>query len=242
MAQSFFIFKGIDCRSMGIILRGPAPIIRPEERVKHVEIPGRSGDVTETEGENIFNSYIQTVSMSVRGGYNVREVYKWLRGEGFVTFSGEPDRKQAARVIGAITLNRISRNMDHWAGECQFYCQPLKQKLTEEKVTVISYGATVRNNGDVTCKPMWKVMPDSGQYTIVLTAGGKTITVADLPAVNPQVPIYIDSETMEVWNNTKTSLLTSLSSGDFPVLNPGANTVTGSGWANVEIEKRERYL
>jgi phage-related protein len=43
-----------------------------------------------------------------------------------VTFSGEPDRKQAARVIGAITLNRISRNMDKWQGEVQFYCQPLK--------------------------------------------------------------------------------------------------------------------
>jgi hypothetical protein len=26
------------------------------------------------------------------------------------------------------------------------------------------------------------------------------------------------------------------------VLNPGANTVSGSGWSSIEIEKRERYL
>lgn len=239
MAQSFFIFKGIDCRSMGIIMRGPAPIIRPEERVNHVEIPGRSGDVTETEGQDIYNSYIQTVSFSVRGGHNVREVYRWLRGEGFVTFSGEPDRKQAARVIGAITLNRISRNLDNWAGECQFYCQPLKQMLAEGKVMISSSGETVRNNGDVTCRPMWKVTVTSGQTSITLAAGGKTITVTGLTAGN----IYwIDSDSMEVWNSDKSALITVNSTGDFPVLDPGANTVTGSNWSSVEIEKRERYL
>ena len=56
MPQSFFIWNGIDCRSMGIIMRGPAAIVRPEERVQHVTIPGRSGDLTELEGENIYNS------------------------------------------------------------------------------------------------------------------------------------------------------------------------------------------
>ena len=198
MGQSFFIWNGMDCRSMGIIMRGPASIIRPEERVTHVEIPGRSGDVTETEGENIYNSYIQTVSISVRGGFNVREVYKWLRGDGYVTFSGEPDRKQAARVIGAITLNRISRNLDHWAGECQFYCQPLKQLLNVEMVTISSSGTIVRNKGDVTCRPMWKVTVGSGKTSISLTAGGNTIAVTGLTGGSV---IWIDSDTMEIWNS-----------------------------------------
>ena len=239
MAQSFFIFNGIDCRSRGVTMRGPAPIIRPEERVKHVEIPGRSGDLTETEGANIYNSYIQTVTITVRGWFNVRNIYTWLRGSGFVTFSGEPDRKQAARVIGAITLNRISRNMDKWQGEVQFYCQPLKQMLAEEKVTITSSGATVRNGGDVICKPMWKVTVGSGKTSISLTAGGNTIAVTGLTGGSV---IWIDSDTMEVWNSAKTSLLTVNSTGDFPVLNPGANTVTGSNWDSIEIEKRERFL
>ena len=80
MPQSYFIWNGKDCRSMGIIMRGPAAIVRPEERVQHVEIPGRSGDLTELEGENteqegehIYNSYIQTIPFSVRGGFRVRE-------------------------------------------------------------------------------------------------------------------------------------------------------------------------
>ena len=82
MAQLFFVWNGKDCRSMGVTLRRPVPIVRPEERVQHVEIPGRSGDLTYTEGENIFNSYIQTAEICVTGGFRVREVYKWLRGSG----------------------------------------------------------------------------------------------------------------------------------------------------------------
>ena len=239
MAQSYFIWNGVDCRSMGITMRGPAAIIRAEERVKHVEIPGRSGDVTETEGENIFNSYIQTVTVSVRGGYRVRDVYKWLRGSGYVTFSGEPEKKQAARVIGAITLNRVSRNMDRWAGEVQFYCQPLKEKLLPAKQTITSSGSTVVNMGDVESRPMWKVTLKSNKTGITLAAGGKTITMTGLTAGSV---IWIDSDTMEVWNSGKTALLTKKSAGSFPVLKPGANTVTGSDWDSVEIEKRERFL
>ena len=237
MAQSFFIWNGTDCRSKGIIMRGPAPIIRAEERVKHVEIPGRAGDLTETEGENIFNSYIQTVSISVRGGYNVREVFRWLRGSGYVTFSSEPDRMQAARIIGAVTLNKHSHNLDFWNGEVQFYCQPLKQKLQEEKVTISSSGSSVRNEGDVEAKPLWK-MTASGS-TMVITAGGKTLTLTDYSA---GLVALVDSESMMVLKGDRSADWTKWSSGDFPVLQPGNNTVTGSGWSSLEIEKRERFL
>ena len=36
MGQSYFIWNGRDCRSMGIIMKAPVPLIRPEERVQHV--------------------------------------------------------------------------------------------------------------------------------------------------------------------------------------------------------------
>ena len=54
--------------------------------------------------------------------------------------------------------------------------------------------------------------------------------------------IQIDSEVMEVLNSDRTATLTKYSLGGFPVLFPGENSVTGSGWSAIEIEKRERYL
>ena len=144
--QSYFIWNGVDSRTMNLISKGHAPLIRPEERVNHVQIPGRSGDLTETEGVNIYNSYIQTVSFSVVGGDHVRAVFKWLRGAGFVTFSSDPDKRQEARVIGAVTLERVSRNMDHWRGQVQFYCQPLKQRNYSSAETLTASG-TIQNAG-----------------------------------------------------------------------------------------------
>ena len=240
MAQSYFIFKNIDCRAMGITQRGPVPIIRPEERVEHTEIPGRSGDLTILESEDeqdpIYNSYIQTVTITVRGAQNVRNVYKWLRGAGYVTFSGEPDKKQAARVIGAITLNKLSRNLDKWAGECQFYCQPLKQKLYEDIVTITAAG-TVRNGGDVASRPMIKAKANSTSMTI--TCGSRTLTLTDITSGS----VYqVDCDAMEVLSADGTTILTDHSSGQFPRLEPGANTVGGSGWSKLEIDRRERFL
>ena len=242
MGQSYFIWNGVDCRSKGIILRGPAPIVRAEERVKHVEIPGQSGDLTETEGENIFNSYIQTVTISVKGGFRVREVYKWLRGAGYVTFSGEPQKRQQARIIGAVTLNKVSRNMDHWAGEVQFYCQPLKEALREETETISSSGATIRNRGDVISRPLYKVTASATSFTIAVAGdvpAGNSITVTGITSGNVY---WLDAETMEVMNAAKTKTFTEKSAGGFPVMGVGDNTLTFSGCSSIEINKRERFL
>ena len=240
MGQSYFIWKNKDCRAMGVKLSGPVPIVRPEERVEHVQIPGRSGDLTELEGAEVYNSYIQTATILVHGGYRVREIYNWLKGAGYVTFSGEPDRRQMARVIGAITLNKHSYNLDWWTGEVQFYCQPLKEKLQNETVQITASGTNVQNAGDVVSKP--KITMTASGTSASITAGGKQIQLASITSGH----IYeIDTETCEVIDITTPATpvnCTNLSTGEFPVLNPGANSVTGSGWSKLVIDKRERFL
>ena len=237
MGQSYFIWKNKDCRSMGVWLQGPVSIVRPEERVKHAEIPGRSGDLTQLEGADIYNSYIQTATILVKSGYRVRDVYSWLRGSGYVTFSGEADRRQKARIIGAITLNKHAFNLDWWVGEVQFYCQPLKEKLQEETVTITSSGSAVRNNGDVESKP--KITLTASGTSATVAAGGESLTVTGLTSGNDYI---IDSDIQEVTNAAATAILTQNSSGGFPVLEPGSNSVTGSGWSKLVIDKRERFL
>lgn len=235
--QSYFIWKGTDSRTMGLISKAHAPLIRPEERVAHVQIPGRSGDLTVLEGSYIYNSYIQTVSFSVQGAANVNAVFKWLRGKGYVTFSGEPDRKQSARVIGAITLERVSRNLDTWRGTAQFYCDPLKQALPLEDPTFLTAAGTVRNNGDVPAFPLIFATPALGATTMTITVGGKTLTISNVTG-----EVRIDCEAQEASNSAMTTLLTQDTGGPFPVLAIGNNTISGSGWSSLEIYKNERFL
>ena len=234
--MSYFIFAGKDCRQMGCRLKSPLPIIRPEERADHTQIPGRAGDLTVLEGTDVYNSYIHTASISVEGWSNVRRVYDWLRGSGYLTTSSEPDRRQQARVIGAITLDKISKNLDIWTGECQFYCQPLKELITPAAVSAAPNGAVV-NMGDVTAKPIWTVTPSG--TTVKLKAGGKELTVTGCTS---GTQIIINSDVMEVTNLAGSVSLTKNASGEFPVLLPGSNTLTGSGWSAVSIRKNERFL
>lgn len=233
----YFIWKNEDCRSKGIRLATPIPIVRPEERVKHVEIPGRSGDLTQLEGENIFNSYIQTASIMVPGWYHIREVYSWLRGSGFVTFHGEPDRRQMARIIGAITLNKHSHNLDWWVGEVQFYCQPLKELLSEPLVTVTSSGTVVENIGDVDCKP--RILATASGTEMTININGRELTISDLTSGQNYL---IDCDIMDVLTADETAVLTANSEGDFPILERGDNVVYGTGWSSLRIERRERFL
>ena len=237
MGKSYFIWNGMDCRNMGVTLAGPVAIVRPEERVKHVEVPGRSGDLTQLEGENVYNSYIQTATIQVRGGFHVRDVYRWLRGSGFVTFSGEPDRKQPARIIGAITLDKYSHNLDIWTGEVQFYCQPLKQLLTSETVEVTSSGTAIYNAGDVTEKPKIKLTASGGNAT--LTIGGNTTLMLNLTS---GVNYVLDSETQEMITLSGGGSVTNQTVGEFPVIPVGSQTITGAGWSKLEITRRERFL
>lgn len=234
--QSYFIWNGVDSRSMGLTLRGAAPIIRPEERVQHTQIPGKSGDLTLTEGANIYNSYIQTVTFSADSAVRANQALLWLRGGGFVTFSGEPDRRQDARVIGAVTLEKVSRNLDRWRGQVQFYCQPLKQRCYESAVTLTAAG-TVNNNGDVDAYPVIVATPAIGSTIIVLTVNGKSLTIGNVSAA-----VRVDCAAMEVSDTERTQLLTANSGGPFPVLKPGGNTVGGSGWSQLKITKNERFL
>lgn len=236
--QSYFIWNNVDCRSMGITLASETPIVRGEEAVQHIVIPGRAGDLTLLEGSGIYHSYIQTVNMSVKGAARIHEVLKWLSGSGEVTFSGEPERKQSARVIGAVTLSRISRNMDRWSGEVQFYCQPYKSRLTEDVVTITS-ATTLVNDGDITEFPIIKATFTAGA-TVTITSSSGTFTIDMSPYSTTHAVINCQSQEATTVSNSR--LLTGRTTGDFPRIDPGSVEIGGSGWSSLEITRARRYL
>lgn len=247
MPQSYFIWKGIDCRSKGVIMQSPAPVIRPEERVNHIEIPGRAGDLTLLESRielGSFNSYIQTAQIAVPG-LDKKEVLNWLKGDGYVTFSTDPDRRQKARVIGAITLNKHSRNLDWFVGEVQFYCQPLKERLadTEQVINSLDAAKIVTNSGDVWARPLIKLTTSASSVWLQITRGTAYRRIdIDMSNLSNQ-DIYIDCETMEVYDYARTGWLTWRATvPNWPILYDGDNVITGDGWSKAVFTKRERFL
>lgn len=227
-----FTWNGTNCREKGVRLQSMPPVIRPEERVGHVTIPGRAGEMTLTEGVDIYNSYIQTIPMTVKTKENVRAVEAWLRGEGYVTFSGQPDLKQKARVINAVNFQKHGRNSVWWDGEVQFYCDPIKHAVTENAIELTTSGATVTNAGDLRGYPRIAI---TGSGIVTVASGGATLT---LPECVDGWVIDCENEWILAGNTPQMNAC----SGDFPIFNPGENVVTFTGATKLTITPNWRYL
>lgn len=208
-------------------------IVKPEERVEHVTIPGRAGDLTLTEGDDVYQSYIQTVWIAVDTASQVPVVENWLKGDGMLTLSSQSGLEQRARVIGAITLDKHSVHSDWWEGDVQFYCSPIKHSVSDEPVDITSSGTTLNNPGDMTAYPLITVV---GSGAVTVTSGGKTLSIPDCTS-----GWVIDSE--NEWILSGTTPQGNVCSGNFPVLTKGANTVSWTGSVTkLTITPRFRYL
>ena len=232
MAALYFIWKGVDSQVMNIRVLDRIQIVKPEERIEHVTIPGRSGDLTLTEGENVFQSYIQTVNISVNGLANMRAAETWLSGAGTITFYNQPTLFQNARVIGAVTFEKHSRNMDAWTAEVQFYCEPVKHLITEPTIDLDESGAEVVNPGDFAAKPLITI---HGSGLVTVSIGTKTITIPE--ALDGMV---IDCENEWVTVNGLPQM--NAFSGQFPQIPTGESVVLFTGATGVTIEPRWNYI
>ena len=233
MIKYYFEWNGVKSSTKGIRLQEMPRIIRPQERVEHVTIPGRTGELTMTEGDDIYESYIQTIPLIIDNAADVAAAEKWLRGEGYVTFSCQPTLKQKARVINSVEFKKHSKNSNWWEATVQFYCHPLKELKTTTDQEVTTSGTNVKNEGDTVSKPKITI---AGSGNITLIAGGKTLILTGVTS-----GWVVDSE-ME-WVMSGGTPLPGVASGDFPVLNPGNNAMQFTGSVTkLTVEKRERYL
>jgi len=229
----WFKWNGVSCTTKGIKLQEMPQIIRPEERIEHVTIPGRAGEVTLTEGEDIYNSYIQTIPLIIESAANVSAAEAWLRGSGYVEFSCQSGKKQRARVINSVEFRKHSKNSSWWEGEVQFYCDPLKEDATSTTTEVTTSGTTVNNPGDVISRPLITV---TGSGDVTITIGGKTIAITGL-----ETGWKVDSELQWVLDGSEPQQ--GVYTGEFPVFQPGNNTVAFTGSiTKLTIDGRWRYL
>ena len=231
--RSYFIFNGTNSTAHHILIEHTAPIQRGEERVQNIVIPGRAGDLTVIEGEDIYNPYIQSLTISFPGD-QLAAVRAWLRGSGWVTFSTEADRRQESRIINALDVEKVPHSINWFRGDVQFYCQPIKRPLTDPSASVSS-GGNIVNDGDMPMLPTIK-LTGSGDMTVSILQ--KTLSIASVPSGG----CIIDCEAQMVTNGTGTASLMASVSGEFPVVPVGTFALTYTGATGATVTRRLRYL
>lgn len=232
--QPYFIWNGVDSRTMGIITTSYPPIIRPPERVIQQVIPGRPGSVTLTEGDDIYDAYIKSFVIGTRPTADTQAIIRWLRGEGQAIFGNEPDFVYTGRIVSAVQFDKVGQWITKSAA-VQLYTQPFKAK-TESDVWNINGSATIsiNNPGDVPSRPLMRLQCQS---PVKITIGNTEMNFLTAPGI-----INIDCDACTITNEDGT-LWTGLFSGEFIRMGLGSNQVSISqASAQLRLQARWRWL
>ena len=167
---AWFIWKGIDSRTMGVIVTEVPPHVIPEERMRQVTVLGRPGVLLIPEGDGIYAPYVKSIGLANRGTADFRTIAAWLRGSGKLILSTEPWLAYDARIISESQAERLFLN--NYSGQIDFLVQPLKTSYPEEPAVTLGEepegDADVIHQGDVPARPVYTL---EGTGLLELTVG-----------------------------------------------------------------------
>lgn len=229
--ESWFRFRDIDSRSMGVRVTKMPETVRAERRVERVEIAGRNGSLHVDEGT--YSSYDRTMECALINRRKLDDVAAWLVGSGKMIFSSEPDKAYDVMISNKISIAQMMRTFQKF--QVTMDTQPFKRSVNPFGDTLeLAKPQAVYNKGTVYAQPKITVY---GGGDITLDINGAAFLLSGVDG-----HITIDSESMEVYKDGESRNGTFSGIG-FPRLEVGANAVSWTG--NVEklvIEPEWRWL
>lgn len=223
--NTWFEFKGINSKDMGVILSVTPPITRASKRYNQIYIDGRDGCETETLG---YSAYEKKMQIGVKDINNLSDISNWLTGDGRLTIWNEPDIYYDAKIMSQIDYTKKRRFA---TADIPFLVQPFKfQKIDE-----ITSNLNVYNHGNCDALPYLKIY---GSGNVMLKVNGKDVCQVILNTINN---IELDSITQDAYYNGE--LANRYMFGDFPVFKQGINVISYTGnVTKIETRVRSRWL
>jgi len=230
----YFVWRGIDSRTMGVVVTTYPAIQRAKERVTQVTVPGRAGSLTLLEGEAVYDGYLKTIRIGNRPSAPLQPILSWLSGEGDLILGNEPDYAYHGRIINQVSFTKLFPGS--WQADVQVWVEPYKRAAIEAPPIIIMQEETVLYNpGDVPSRPKLTFV-GSGDATLYIA--GQPITLEDV-----EDGIIVDSEAQMATNLAGNTLLTHLITGEYPTIPVGYSQVVWGGDLNgLRMEPRWRWL
>jgi len=207
------------------------PAIPATERiVQKIEVDSREGSLTILKGWRDCDIPMQAAMVGADIQSRYRNAQAKLREAKTLYRSDDPSVYYKVKTVEAGPLYMKFSTLGEFT--INFSCAPFKYQRNVAVVTRSTSGS-LTNPGTVYSLPKITVY---GTGSRTLTINGKAIILNLLSA-----HLILDSElkTCYFGDTAQNQLMT----GDFPVLEAGANTITlGTGITRIEIEPRWRYL
>ena len=232
MSMNYLIFDGFNTLAVDARIFQKLRRSSPEKVYQKVEVSGRNGAILYDTGRYsdakleygfvIYDNVRESV-VALRNALLSRSGYKRL------TDSFDYDEYYEAYYNGDMTV-QYTEGDTMAKGTLTFVRKPQRFLTSGDKaITITDSSATVRNPTLFDAKPLIRVV-GTGTFTV----GGNTVTIS-----SNSTYIDIDSERQDCFcgSDNKNGAV-SFSTGEFPVLVPGANTITKSGITSLTITPR----
>lgn len=208
-----------DCR---IQVAHPPGYAYPERDYTITHIPGRNGDIIQDNGcyKNVERTYeVSFDAPNEDFATYANAVSAWLHsttGYARLEDSYEPNYYRMATY----QESNIFESIYNQAGTATivFECKPQRFLKKGETPVAVASGESLSNPTGFDAYPLIQVVGTSG----VLTVNGKQITLSSIDGY-----IMLDCELQDAYKETINK--NSTVSGTFPVLKPGANTISWTG-------------
>ncbi len=230
---NYLTFDGIQSNTYGVWISGTGTYNAPERDVEFIQIPGKSGDLIVDNGR--FNNIEITYPAFISKNFDTRfDTFRalMLSKIGYFTLEDtyHPNEYRKAAIVGGFEAETGPYNKSG-RFDITFNCQP--QRYLKSGLTTVTFTAngTISNPTAYIAKPLVRVY---GYGTVKI--GGTTVTIA----TNSLSYIDLDCDAMDAfYGATNANQYITLSSSQFPALNPGSNGVTKSGnVTRIEITPR----
>lgn len=230
--RNYFVFDNTDSRTFGVYISGRGTFAAPSRSYDLISIPGRSGDLVGFEKRFENQEIVYPAFICRNFNDNISALRSFLlsrNGYKKLTDSYHTDEYRLALYIGPFEPD-VGANNKTGEFELAFNCKPQRYLVSGETVTTLTANGTIVNPTSFDSQPLFRVY---GTGVLGINSESVTITQADTYT-------DIDCEMMDAFKgNASKNAYIVLSGNDFPVLKPGANTISlGTGITRVEITPR----
>ena len=247
--MGYFIFNGKDSREFGILESVPIPP-KAERTLQTVEIPGRLYPLNKVRDE--FKNVQLSFVLGITDHAKVNEINKWLNGSGKLILSSDTSKYYNAFVHSAISPERLSVRFGKIP--IIFTVEPFRYDVdnpvishifTDIKDSQPEKTIKVTVGGSYSCEPLYffrwagriemtvnggdLLIIDSGtangEYTDTYTPSGNGTPIYHY--LSPEATMFINTSLRLAYRleNGVRKVCCEMTSGKFPMLEPGENTV-----------------
>lgn len=247
--MGYFIFNGKDSREFGILESVPIPP-KAERILQTVEIPGRLYPLNKARDE--FKNVQLSFVLGITDHSKINDINKWLNGSGMLILSNDTSKYYNAFVHSAISPERLSVRFGKIP--IIFTVEPFRYDVdnpvishifTDIKDSQPEKTIKVTVGGSYSCEPLYffrwagriemavnggaPLIIDSGtangEYTDTYTPSGNGTPIYHY--LSPEATMFINTSLRLAYRleNGVRKVCCEMTSGKFPMLEPGENTV-----------------